>query len=294
MERVENRYFDLQGLHQVNRLDISSVLWSLGVKNKTPCWESGVSKFKIFQTKQTKAKFSLRNKHWQKYRYIKWRKETQPLHSLMLFSAGSRFRISHSFTKSVFFFPLPSAIVLQMLFLRSGEKTLYRKHTAAGGCGIIVPGTDSHVVALNTKTVISSILKNVPLFNCSIIKNSCAFSSQTNVSVMWENKLFFFFPPLSPDRNTDALQNVLPPTSSFSFHHCHFLRITFVPLEKKNVWREVTAQNLPNIASADPPWPVLSDKYKQRRKDKKLNPRTLRPSSVFSHIKSSHVSCFVP
>lgn len=105
MERVENRYFDLQGLHQVNRLNISSVLWSLGVKNKTPCWESGVSKFKIFQTKQTKAKFSLRNKHWQKYRYIKWRKETQPLHSLMLFSAGSRFRISHSFTKSVFFFP---------------------------------------------------------------------------------------------------------------------------------------------------------------------------------------------
>lgn len=203
MERVENRYFDLQGLHQVNRLDISSVLWSLGVKNKTPCWESGVSKFKIFQTKQTKAKFSLRNKHWQKYRYIKWRKETQPLHSLMLFSAGSRFRISHSFTKSVFFFPLPSAIVLQMLFLRSGEKTLYRKRTAAGRCGIIVPGTDSHVVALNTKTVISSILKNVPLFNCSIIKNSCASSSQTNVSVMWENKLFFFS-PLSPLTETQT------------------------------------------------------------------------------------------
>ena len=141
--------------------------------------------------------------------------------------------------------------------------------------------------------------KNVPLFNCSIIKNSCASSSQTNVSVMWENKLFFFFSSSFPwqkhRRTAERLRPhgaVLPPTSPFSFHHCHFLRITFVPLEKRlegESQRKSTKDSecSPSVTSLE--WQIQTT-----QKDKELNPTLLRLSSVSSHIKSSHVSCFVP
>lgn len=142
--------------------------------------------------KQTKAKFSLRIKHIDRNIDTSTGEKRRSLSTLMLFSAGSRFRISYSFSKSRFFFPPISNRSTDVLPQIQRENSL-QETLGSGRCGIIVPGQMLSRCCSKHKDCYFQYFKNVPLFNCSIIKNSCASSSQTNVSVMWENKLFFFF-----------------------------------------------------------------------------------------------------